>query len=159
MRCVTDTNVWIDLHVGGLLGSVFELNISWIIPDLIFDELQEPSGAMLLEWGLERRSLSGDEVEAVVALASQHSRPSRADLTALVLAEVADAILVTGDGALREAAEAEGVEVHGTLWITDMLVESEIVAPEEAARSLQLMVAADRHLPKREVQRRIKRWQ
>ncbi len=34
-RCVTHTNVWIDLRVGNLLDDVFEIGADWVIPDLV----------------------------------------------------------------------------------------------------------------------------
>lgn len=40
----------------------------------------------------------------------------------------------------------------------DALVDLKIVDPPEAARALQLMMEADRRLPKEEVDRRIDKW-
>lgn len=76
-------------------------------------------------------------------------------MATLVVARAEDGILVTGDGALRDAAETEGIEVHGTLWIVDALVDTGTVAPPEAARALQLMMEADRRLPEDEVNQRV----
>jgi len=157
--CVTDTNVWIDLRVGNLLDNVFELDARWLIPDLVGRELGAKRKELLVEWGLEVRSLTGDEVEAVIRLNEAYSAPSRTDMATLVAARAEDGILVTGDGALRDAAETEGIEVHGTLWVVDALVDTETVAPPEAARALQLMMEADRRLPEGEVSERIAKWQ
>lgn len=157
--CVTDTNIWIDLRVGGLLDSVFELDVRWLIPDLIRRELGQDLAVLLLEWGLEERTLSGDEVEAVVELNAQYVGPSRTDMATLVVARTENGILVTGDSALREAARAEGIEVHGTLWVVDHLVDTGTVRPNEAARALQLMMEGKRRLPHAEMRRRIQKWQ
>lgn len=156
--CVTDTNVWIDLQVGNLLDNVFELDVRWLIPDLIGHELGDDVKHLLIEWGLEERSLSGDEIEAVVELGATYSAPSRTDVATLVVARAENGILVTGDQALREAAQEENIDVHGTLWVVDALVETDTIAPGEAARALQLMMEASRRLPKQEVNRRIERW-
>jgi hypothetical protein len=157
--CVTDTNVWIDLQAGGLLDNVFELEVRWLIPDLVYRELKEPLASLLVGWGLDQRSLDGDEVEAVVALGATYPRPSRTDLATLVVARAEGGILVTGDGALRSAAEAEGLEVHGTLWVADLLVDTGTSAPREVARALELLREdPTRWLPKHELDARIKRW-
>lgn len=157
--CITDTNIWIDLRVGGLLDSVFELDARWLIPDLIQQEAGEDLTRLLMEWGLEQRTLTGDEVEEVIALNAQYAGPSRTDMATLVVARTEEGILVTGDRALRDAAKKEGIEVHGTLWIVDHLVDTGTVRPNEAARALQLMMEGGRRLPKNEVRRRINRWQ
>lgn len=161
--CVTDTNIWIDLQEGGLLDSVFEMDVTWLIPDLVERELVEHKSeenlrVRLVEWGLVIRALDGDEIEAVIDLGSTYARPSRTDLATLVVADNDNGILVTGDAALRDAAEGEGIEVHGTLWIVDALVVQEIVRKREAARALQLMMDGDRRLPQNEVERRVQRW-
>lgn len=157
--CVTDTNVWIDLRVGNLLDNVFELDARWLIPDLVGRELGTERKELLVEWGLEVRSLTGDEVESVIRLNKTYSAPSRTDMATLVVARAEDGILVTGDGALRDAAEEEDIEVHGTLWVVDALVDTGTVVPPEAARALQLMKEADRRLPEDEVNERIAAWQ
>lgn len=158
VRCVTDTNIWIDLQVGGLLDRVFELEVQWLIPDLVERELGKELSTQLVERGLVIRSLDGEEIDAVRNLGSTYVRPSRTDLATLVVAENENGILVTGDAALREAAKSEGTEVHGTLWIVDALVAEEIVRKPEAARALQLMMDGDRRFPRTEVTRRMQKW-
>ena len=156
--CVTDTNVWIDLRVGNLLDNVFELDARWMIPDLVGRELGADRKELLVEWGLEVRSLTGDEVEAVVRLNETYSAPSRTDMATLVVTWAEEGILVTGDGALRAAADAEDIEVHGSLWVVDGLVDTGTVELPEAARALQLMMEADRRLPEDEVRQRVNEW-
>lgn len=156
--CVTDTNVWIDLRVGNLLDNVFELDARWLIPDLVGRELGAERKELLVEWGLEVRPLTGDEVESVIRLNDAYSAPSRTDMATLVVARAEDGILVTGDGPLRDAADEENIEVHGTLWVVDALVDTGIVEPPEAARALQLMMEADRRLPRDEVNKRVDSW-
>lgn len=156
--CVTDTNVWIDLRVGNLLTDVFELEAKWMIPDLVGRELGPERKQMLVKRGLEVRSLTGDEIEAVVRLNENYAAPSRTDMATLVVARAENGILVTGDGALRAAAQKEDVEVHGSLWVVDALVATHTVATPRAAQALQRMMASDRRLPKNEVNRRINDW-
>ncbi len=82
-------------------------------------------------------------------------RPSRQDLFALVLSREIEAILLTGDGSLREAAEREGVQVHGTIWLLDQMVEHEIIDKQERAASLKLMVESGSRLPWEEIKARL----
>ena len=158
MRLVTDTNIWMDLQVGEVLTRAFALDARWLVTDLLFAELKSPSGSTLREWGLEVHSLDGEQLEDVVRLAGSYPRPSRPDLSALVLARAIRGVVLTGDGALRDAAEQEKIEVHGTLWLMRRFVQGDIVAPQEAARALDLMLQHDRRLPLRQTKVLIRKW-
>ena len=158
MRCVSDANIWIDLDAGGLLGRVFDLADAWVIPDLVAEELRTLDVDLLVEFGLEVQTLIGDQLNEVVALATAYPRPSPQDLATLVVARDEGRILVTGDGALREAAEAEGLEVHGMLWLLDRMVSEAVLTPPEAGRCLRLIIHHGSRLPDDEVDRRLRRW-
>lgn len=159
-RFVLDSNVVIDLHVGGILHEALRhLAAEVVIPDVIVEEeLQEPSGKLLQQYGVRIVELSGEEVLEVSQLAARYKGPSRRDLFALVVARSRNAILLTGDEHLREAARKEGVSVHGTLWIMDGLVRREHMAPKRAAQALEKMLAAGRRLPRHECEQRMRRW-
>ena len=67
-RFIIDTNVLIDLHRGEILRQFFTLPYSFSAPDVIIDELEDPDGSLLLDYGLQRGELSGERVlEAFVA--------------------------------------------------------------------------------------------
>lgn len=159
MLCITDANIWIDLEAASLFRSVFELEVRWAAPDVVIAELGSVDTAALLNLGLEERALTAEQVERVTELATEYRRPSPTDLAALVLAEDEGAVLATGDGALREAAQERNVEVHGILWILDWLVAERRITASEAAAGLKAMVEEGAYLPKSEVQRRLKRWE
>ena len=70
-----------------------------------------------------------------MALADRYPRPPQVSLAAPILTE-GEEPPVARDGALCEVAGEERVEVHGTIWVADRLVKSDIVSPQEAARDL-----------------------
>ncbi len=156
--CVIDTSVLIDFYWGGLLEALFALPFDFLAPDVILAELVVPAGAQLLAWGLQSVSLSGAQVIEVLTLAAQHRRPSINDLFALVLARSRGVPLLTGDRALRELAEAEGITVHGSLWLLDELVRLAVIPPVRAGRGLEQMMAHGSRLPERECKLRMRRW-
>jgi predicted nucleic acid-binding protein len=158
LRCVSDTTLLIDLREGGLTRHAFRLSIAWMAPDVVLEELEAEHTARLLRLGLQRMELTGEQVEEVAVLAERYLGPSRPDLFGLVLAKAQDAILITGDRLLREAAEREGIPVHGTLWILDQLVDLEFVTRHQAAVALRRMVNRGRWLPKGDVAERLQRW-
>jgi predicted nucleic acid-binding protein len=155
LRCVTDSNLWIDLHRSRLIDQAFQLPMELVAPDVIIAELQVPRGIDLLKLGLIEKELSGDQVMAVLGFAERYLRPGRADLFALVLALELEAILLTGDGALREAAQEQGLEVHGTIWVLDQMVDQGLIGIEGRSQALMLMLKAGSRLPRDEVATRL----
>lgn len=159
LKFVLDSNVVIDLYVGSILQEALRHLSDAVIPDVIVEEeLQEPSGRLLQQYGVRTVELSGEEVLEVSRLAARYKGPSRRDLFALVVARSRNAVLLTGDEHLREAAKQEGVRVHGTLWIADELVKRKRIVPKRAAEALEKMLAGRRRLPHYECEQRIRRW-
>lgn len=146
---VSDTNIWIDLREGRVLKEAFSLPYLYAVPDLLFaDELKDFEGPELVRLGLVVEPLTADEVGRAEALSQRFTKPSSGDLTALSLALSRDWILVSGDGALRQAAEQAGCEVHGTLWLMDMMVKQGLLTSGEAAERVETMRQSGRRLPR-----------
>ena len=158
MACVTDSNIWIDLAAGELLDEAFRLPFRWVAPDAVVAELLTPDGQELKGRGLVELGLSGTGVLEVLRLRGKYPSPSITDLFALALAKTEACLLLTGNRHLRLAAEGEGNEVHGTLWLLDEMVARRVVNTEQAAQALDRMVAQGRRLPAAEVQLRLVRW-
>ena len=156
-RCVVDSSILIDFHRGDLLEALLALPFAFLVPDVIVAELEVPDGQRLLARGLANVSLAGEQVAAVLALAAVHRVPSINDLFALVLARSTKATLLTGDRALRQVAESEGIDVHGTLWLLDQLVRLAIITAGQAADGLEQMMARGSRLPDRECRLRVER--
>jgi len=120
--CIADTNVIIDLYLGGILARLFELPLQFAAPDVIIAELQDPDGAQVELMGMVRLSLEPHQLVEVMELSRQYPRVSVSDLQAFVLARDRKATLVTGDHALRRLAGEAAIPVHGTLWLLDEMV-------------------------------------
>ena len=155
---VIDTSVWIHLEKGGLFDQAFRLPVKWCSPDVIVEELGQPSVEEVIACGLQSVELSAEQVQEIVALRKKYRGPGTKDLSALVLARSLGTTLVTGDRHLREAAETEGVTVHGTLWLLDAMVAQSIISQQRAAQALEAMLAAGSRLPRRECEQLLRRW-
>jgi hypothetical protein len=147
----------LDLLIGRVEAQVFRLHWEFMAPDMVIAELLLPSWN-LLGMGLAEMSLSGSEMLDVGELAKKYPRPGRIDLISLFLAMRENAVLLTGDEALRVAAQKEGADVHGTLWLLDVMMEEGAISKAEGYRSLELMSNAGRRLPKNEVSARMSSW-
>ena len=78
---------------------------------------------------------------------SSYPKPGRNDLFALALAEDKKCPLLTGDAALRQAAEMEQVEVKGTVWLIAEMVREQRITVTVARAALHKMRVNGRRLP------------
>lgn len=65
---------------------------------------------------------------------------------------------MTGDNKLRNSVIADGVQVSGILFLTDMLVEQNIIDAICMADKLEELLAINIRLPKKMIDERIERY-
>src|SRR5262249_48959928 len=159
LLCVTDANIWLDLLAGSLLAVVARLSFRCVIPDvLMHEDLKEATQQQLRALGVREVEATAEQVKEAVRLVKVYPQASPTDLLALVIARWQEATLLTGDRALRKAAEKERVEVHGTIWLIEQLIAEEAISATEAADALEQMRSQGRWLPVNEVERRLREW-
>jgi len=158
--CVADANVIIDLHVGGLLPKALRHPFQLVAPDFITDELVNPSGKSLVREGLQEQGLTPEEInnELPELKARYPSDLSINDLAALFVAKKMGLMLLTGERLLRQAAEAEGVTVRGTLWLLNHMVSRKVVPPRRAAEAIVRIRRVRHHLHGRNAEQLLARW-
>lgn len=144
---ISDANIVIDFEEGGILEVLFELPDDIGVPDLLFEDELKDQHQDLLDLGLRLVELEETTVERLTELTGKYRGVSRLDMAALAAAEQEACPLVTGDRRLRQAAESEGVEVHGTLWLAEALVQEERLTVVRLKCAYDAMKAAGRRLP------------
>lgn len=122
------------------------------------DELITLSIQRLRTLGLQEDELPGDQVAELERLSARYRALSIPDAAALTLAKWKDVLLLSADLPLRNAANQESVEVHGTLWLLDEMISRQIITSETAADSLERMLNAGSRMPGEECRRRLERW-
>lgn len=154
---ISDANIFIDMEAGGLVEAMFRLPEKFAVPDVLFIEELLEYHPELPGHGLQILSLTEEMVSKSVRLRQQYKHPSQNDLFALALAKQESCPLLTGDRRLREVAEQEGVELKGTLWLIERIVEETIISVEGAAEAYECMRREQRRLPWPEVSKQLKR--
>lgn len=150
---ISDANILIDIDTAGLLAPMFSLEYRFAVPDVLYVEELEGQHDGLLELGLQSVTLQDHLVATVALLSQRYRRPSRNDLFALVLAASQACPLLTGDKDLRVAAESEGVEVRGTLWLVTEMARTKRISIQVARAAYQRMRDSGRRLPWDEAER------
>ena len=163
---VSDTNILIDLIKSGLLEQFLSLPFEVHTTDMVIFEVTDPDQkakvtTVIKQGYLKVKTFTSKEMLKLYAFVNskrQKSNLSPADFSVWAYAADNNYPLLTGDGNLRKLAIADGVEVHGTLYIFDKMVEHMILTPVAAADSLELLNQINHRLPKSEVDLRLKRW-
>lgn len=144
---ISDANILIDIEAGDLIAPMFSLGYQFSVPDVLFYEELEEQHNHFLELGLQIQGLDEKGIQRVQALSQTYKNPSRNDLFALVLAEIEKCPLLTGDAALRRAAESENLKVNGTLWLIGEMVREQRITTMVARAALKKMQNSGRRLP------------
>ena len=144
---ISDANILIDMEEGGLLGEMFQLPYQFATPDILFYEELEEEHAHLPDLGLGLKEISSDSMMYATQLTSTYTRASRNDCFALALAKQEQCPLLTGDRALRIAAEREATIVKGTIWLVTQLVVHQKITTDQARVAYTQMQSNGRRLP------------
>jgi predicted nucleic acid-binding protein len=86
-----------------------------------------------------------------MGLTEKYTRASRNDCLTLALAKQENCPLLTGDKALRYAAEAEKVQCMGTIWLVRQMLIHKLLSITEAQIAFEKMLNAGRRLPEDKV--------
>lgn len=157
---ISDANILIDMMAGGILEQMFLLDYTFAVPDVLFHEELKQRHPRLPEKGLKILELTEAAILDTVRLGVKHTQSgvSNNDYLALALARQEDCPLLTGDAALRQVSILEDIEVRGTLWLMEELIEAHVIGVERAALAYELMQADGSRLPWREVKAQIKKY-
>ena len=157
MLLVGDANIFMDFAVTDLTPVLFRLDRKLVVPDILFHEELASRHSHLLELGLRLQAMSEGQVGAAQRLIARHRGPSVNDMMALALASDLKCPLATGDARLRAAAQAEGVELLGTLGLVEQMVLRDLISVDDANGAYDAMRRAGRRLPWNVVDRQLHR--
>ena len=144
---VGDANVFIDVTVSNLSEAMFRLDDTIATPDVLYQDELLQHHPELPGLGLQINRLSSRGVDEVQRLRTLYKNPSTNDLFALALAKTKKWTLLSGDSDLRDAAVTEEVEVHGTIWLVERMVNSRVISSKRAEHAFRLMKENNRRLP------------
>jgi len=153
---ISDASVLIDIECGELTSAMFSLPWQFAVPDTLFSEKLAERHGHLLQLGLISKTMDGDLVAEAYNLHQKYIKPSVNDMLALRLAKHEDCQLLTGDKALREVAKKLSVEVHGTIWLVEQLIQQNKITVEVARVGFQYMQDSGSRLPWDEVEKILK---
>ena len=63
--------------------------------------------------------------------------------------------MLTGDNKMKKIAEVIGIEVHGSIWIIEELLNSRMISEARAIELYEHLMDINSWLPKDEIEKRI----
>jgi predicted nucleic acid-binding protein len=157
---ITDVSVLFDLFSVGVLPEFFGLDIEIYTTDFIYNEIlqsDEKDEFELFVRGGQLRiiAVAETEHETISNMELTYSNRSFADKTALYTAIHMRCILLTCDEKLRKEAIKQKLEVHGSIWIIDQLVENDKINTKRAIEVIESLKTTNAWLPVDELDRRL----
>lgn len=145
------------MEVGGILDHMFRLPENFAVPNVLYVEELMDNHSELPAQGLAILEVNDEYMLEAYRLGGIYRKPSHHDLLALALSKQEECPLITGDARLREAAEAEGTIVYGTLWIIERLFEEALLNFDSINNAYAAMQEEERRLPWGQVKAQLKR--
>lgn len=156
---ISDANIIIDMNTGRLVRPMFRFDATFAVPDVLFEEELRADHPELVRLGLKLLELREDTVVYAGGLVEKYRRlgASINDLLALALARQEQCPLLTGDGRLRTAGKAAGVDVHGSLWLIEQMVRARTITVSQAEAGYARMREAGRRLPWGDIEQQLRK--
>lgn len=157
---ITDVSVLFDLFNVGVLPESFGLDIEIYTTDFIYNEILHSTEKNEFEIFVRNGQLKiivveDKEQETISRMELTYSNRSIADKTALYKAKQLDCILLTCDDKLKKEAIKQKLEVHGSIWIIDQLVENDKIDTNRAIKVVESLKTTNAWLPVDELDRRL----
>ena len=161
---VSDTNIFIDLIAVGLLERSCELPIRIHTVDYVINEITDVSQKAIInklanDGKIIVKRFDSEEFLRIIGIYfSRSNNVSVTDCSVWYYAKQNSFRLLTGDNKLKNSAIADGVQVSGILYLTDMLVEQKIVNETDMADKLEELLTINSRLPKKIIDERIAKY-
>lgn len=160
---ITDTNVFFDIINISALPEFFALEYDISTTDFVVNEILESEQKAQIESFIEAKKLyvfklTANEVEEIRNFVTKRFFKGITDKTVLWKSYQLKCPLLTGDKKLRNEAEDLKIEVHGSIWVLNELVEKGIVTKAKGAELLEKLKLINASLPHDEIDRLIKKF-
>lgn len=159
---ITDSSVFFDIIKIQALPEFFALDFEICTTDFVKGELLESEQKEQIEVFIRLRKLtvfklSEKDIEEVESFKTKRFFKTLIDKPVLWKAKQLNCLLLTGDAKLKSEATEQGITVHGTLWVIQIMVETKIVTADAAIEFLEKLKVSNDRLPLDEIEKLVKR--
>lgn len=149
---ITDTNIITDLDNANILDKFVELDNVYISDMIKRDEINSSTGNINIISKFKIIETTSDQLLEMENISIKNSKLSPFDIINFILARDNNCILATGDKALKDYSESNGVEVIRTLKIIKLMKEKDIITKKEALNACILLKNNDKtRIPEKDI--------
>ena len=157
---ITDTNILFDIISIGALPEFFSLDYEIFTTVFVIQEIKKSDQKEAIEVFIRAKQLNviqfnPDEIEEITRFVTRKNFRGITDKSILWKTLQLDCPLLTGDRKLRMGAEVHGVEVHGTIWVIERLVENDMISKAKGIQLLESLRKVNSSLPYDEIDKLI----
>ena len=158
---ITDTNVFFDVISIKALPEFFALDYEICTTDFVVNEILQSDQKELINSFIRSRKLSilqlsEEDIEEIKAFKTVRFFKGITDKTVLWKAIKLKCTLLTGDKKLKKEAEDHKIEVHGSIWVINQLIEVKIITKVEGIKLLEMLMDINGSLPHDEIEKFMK---
>ena len=155
---ITDTNILFDLLHTGILPEFFALEYQIITTSFVIEEILDPLQKEKVEYFVRAGKLTvhkftGNEIGEIEQFKTHRNLKRFTDRTIIWTALQMNAIILTGDKKIRAESLELGLQVHGILWVLELLVERQLIGKEYAIEILDVLKKINERLPGEDIER------
>jgi len=159
---ITDANIFFDIICIGALPEFFALDYEISTTNFVVKEILESNQKEQIESFIRAKKLhvfklTIDEIEAIMTFPTKRTFKGITDKTVLWKSHQLKCPLLTGDKKLKNEAEDLQIEVHGSIWVINELIEQKIITNTKGVELLEALKFINASLPHNEIDKIIKR--
>jgi len=160
---ITDTNIFFDIINIGALPEFFSLDYEICTTVFVIQEIKQSDQKEAIEVFIRAKELNviefkPDEIGEIEQFKTSKNFKGITDKSILWKSIQLDCPLITGDRKLRMEAENYGVEVHGSIWVIESLVENDMISKAKGIQLLVSLKQVNSSLPFDEIDKLIKNY-
>jgi len=160
---ITDTNVFFDIISIGALPEFFSLDYEICTTVFVIHEIRQSDQQEAIEFFIRAKELTliefdSEEINKIEEFKTSKNFKGITDKSVLWKSLKMNCPLLTGDRKLRTEAENQGIEVHGTIWVIERLVEKNLIEMAKGIHLLETLKQVNSSLPFDDIDKLIKKY-
>jgi rRNA-processing protein FCF1 len=158
---ITDTNILFDVISIGALPEFFSLDYEICTTVFVIEEIKRSDQEEAIEVFIRSKQIniinfSAEEIDEIQGFSTSRNFKGITDKSVLWKSLQLECPLLTGDKKLRNEAEDHGIEVHGSIWVIESLVQNELIDKTKGIQLLESLKQVNSSLPYDEIEKLIR---